>query len=366
MPDILQTIRCWSHRRQCLGRQGGNAAQVLRDVIGVYSAHPSTPLSLAARLVAFDENDLYRLDEQRLALRIPAMRLSVYMVPRETAHLVFEATIPPASDPSWEKRYSGKGRGVPTEKYPAWRETILHVAGTPLTAAEIREKTDIPDELLKPILNRMAFERRLLRVGARSLRSNIIRYVATETWLGAPLPVVSQEEALAWLAGEYLRAFGPARIKDFQWWAGVTAARAKKAVAAHDTVDIGNGLLLLSGDLPDFERCIAPAKDSVDVLPQWDCYTMGYAPDGRERFISPDMQPHLYGKLGATHGNALGAVLVNGLACGVWTSRFAGSRLNVTLNLFGKPSAAIRKKITAQFDDIAALLQAKSLALEEH
>jgi hypothetical protein len=36
---------------------------------------------------------------------------------------------------------------------------------------------------------------------------------------------------LAWLAGEYF-GIGPVRIKDFQWWIGVTAGRAKSAIAA--------------------------------------------------------------------------------------------------------------------------------------
>lgn len=360
MPDIVQQ-RSWSYFRQRLGKQGTDAAQVLRDIIGVYSAHPSAPLSLAARVASFGEKDLYRLDQERIALRIPAMRLSVYMVPKETAHLVLAAVVPPASDSYWQKRYSGEGRAIPAEHYPEWTEKILRVAATPLTAAEIKQQLDLPEAIVKAVLNRIAFEGRLLRVGAPSLRSNIICYVATEAWLGTTFAPVAQEQALAWLAGEYLRSFGPARIKDFQWWAGVTATRAKAAITTLDTVDVGKGLLLPASDLPGFEKQKTLASDAVDLLPQWDSYTMGYAPDGRARFVSPDMQHHVYGKLGATGGNALGVVLVNGLAHGSWTSRFTGSRMNITLNMFEKPSATVQKMITAQFGELAALLQAKSL-----
>lgn len=364
MPDIVQQ-RCWSYSRQRLGKQGREAAQVLRDIIGVYSAHPSAPLSLAARIASFGAKDLYHLDQERIALRIPAMRLSVYMVPKETAHLVLAAVVPPASDSYWQKRYSGEGRAIPAEHYPEWTESILRVAATPLTAAEIKQQLDLPEAIVKAVLNRIAFEGRLLRVGATSLRSNIIRYVATEAWLGSTFASAAHDHALAWLAGEYLRAFGPARIKDFQWWAGVTATRAKAAIATLDTVDVGKGLLLPASDLPGFEKQKTIASDVVDLLPQWDSYTMGYAPDGRARFVSPDVQYHVYGKLGATGGNALGVVLVNGLAHGSWTSRFTGSRMNITLNMFEKPSATVQKKITAQFGELAALLQAKSLVVGE-
>jgi hypothetical protein len=72
----------------------------------------------------------------------------------------------------------------------------------------------------------MAFEGRLLRVGANGLRSNIISHVNTNAWAGDKFVPVDSNKALASLAGEYLRAFGPARIRDFQWWAGITVGKA--------------------------------------------------------------------------------------------------------------------------------------------
>ncbi len=70
----------------------------------------------------------------------------------------------------------------------------------------------------------------------------------------------------------------------------------------------------------DFESFKAPTQDSLDIFPQWDSYTMGCAPDGRERFVSSDMQGNIYGSIGATIRNALGVVLVNRMAHGSWGS----------------------------------------------
>lgn len=363
MASIKEKITHWSYDRQRLGKHGNNLTQVLKDIIGVYSTHPSGPLSLYARVNSFKEDDFYNLDYKRLALRVPAMRLSVYMLNAETAHLAFNAVVPSPSSGYWEKRYSQPGRKIPKEHYNSFRNKILQLTSIPMSAAEIKEAAGIPDETIKPALNRMAYEGDLLRVGAKSLRSNIISYVSAKDWSKGKFVRTDENKALAWLAGEYLRAFGPARIKDFQWWAGVTSSKAKSAITACKTIEIENGLLLPASDLKKFESFKIPAKDSLDLLPQWDSYTMGYPANGRERFVEPGMQQYIYGKLGATGGNALGTVLVNGSAHGSWDFRFEGTKMKIKLNMFEKPSAKLMKNLTDRFNDMGALLKAKEISL---
>ncbi|MBL7094455.1 winged helix DNA-binding domain-containing protein [candidate division KSB1 bacterium] len=364
MSSFTNKICYWSLNRHHLLQKSVSLEQVLKDVIGVYSSHPSGPLSLNARMRSFCEQEFYNLDEDQLALRIPAMRLSIHMTPKETAHKIFAATVPPASDPVWQKRYSQKNRFISEDDYQNYQKAVLQFANKPLSAAEIKGAIKIPDDKVKLILNRMAYEGSLLRVGAKSLRSNIISYVATKSWAGNNFVQVEQEKALNWLAGEYLRVFGPTRIKDFQWWAGVAASKAEKAISTHETVPIENDYLILKNDLNEFESFKKPIKDSLSILPRWDCYTMGYAPDGRERFVSPDMQHYIYGKMGATGGNGLGVVLLNGVAHGSWESRFKGSQMNVNLNMFEKPSAKLNNDIEEQFNGIAVLLKAKRIVFE--
>jgi hypothetical protein len=338
---------------------------VIKDILGVYSTHPSAPLSLYARVRSFNEQEFYRLDQEQLVLRVPAMRQTVYFLSKESSLLAFRATIPPASDPYWERRYSQKGREIPKENYQQWKEKVLTLAQQPLSAAEIQEAIGIPTDNIKTVLNRIAFEGLLLRVGANSLRSNNISYVATRVWAPDHVADVDQDQALSWLAGEYLNAFGPVRIKDFQWWTGTTAGRAKKAISNHPTVVIGNDYLILEKDLADFESLKITVDNRIDLLPRWDSYTMGYAPDGRERFVSPDMQHHLYGKIGATSGNALGTVLVNREAYGSWDFKFAGCKMKVTLNMFEKTSKKVNSEILTQLHEIGTLLKAKSMQIDK-
>jgi hypothetical protein len=64
-------LRHWSDHRQCLGKRGTSVQRVLKAVIGMYSSHPSGPLSLLARVKAFSAKESSKLETDRLALRPP-------------------------------------------------------------------------------------------------------------------------------------------------------------------------------------------------------------------------------------------------------------------------------------------------------
>ena len=127
MSDFIHKIRNWSYNKQYVGKQGKNLESVLKNIIGVYSAHPSAPLSLCARLQSFNQQDFYNLDMQRKVLRVPAMRESVFLLPKENAFKIMSATIPAPSNPYWQKRYSIKGRIIPPGKYSEWKEQIFKI-----------------------------------------------------------------------------------------------------------------------------------------------------------------------------------------------------------------------------------------------
>ena len=231
------------------------------------------------------------------------MRQSIHLLPRSTAHLAFHATPAPPAD----RKKRMKHFKFTDERYGELRRQILEAATEPLTLPELREAVGAEANEFKGVSAQMTRDGELLRVGARSLRSNELRYVVVE------LDDADPDEALAWLAGEYLRAFGPVRPKDFQWWAGVSAGRAKQALAAHDTEELDGGLLIRPQDVKPFEKATLP-KDAVDLLPKWDAYTMGYAPDGRDRFAHPDVVKQCYD----FRGDGRPVILVDGQAAGTW------------------------------------------------
>jgi hypothetical protein len=336
---VIDAIRRFTYHRQRLGRAAPDAPTALRDVVGVYSSHPSAPLSLYARAAAFD---FKAVD----GLRLPAMRGSIHLLPRDTAHLAFRGLeLPPATEASRMKYFK-----LTPERYAELREKTLAVAAEPRTAAELRKLVGAGDEM-RYVLAAMGREGLLVRVGAEGLRSNALR------WARAEIPGADPDEALAWLAGEYLRAFGPARREDFAWWAGVQPKRAQAALATVDTVELDGGLLLRRADEAELDRAPKLPRDAVDLLPKWDALTMGYPRDGRGRFAHEDVLDRCYDFRG--DGNPL--VLRGGEAVAAWTLRFAGKRMEVELDWFERPGAKLAKAVAGKVEDVGALLGASSV-----
>ena len=321
--DVGQ-LRAFTYERQRLGRAAPNGAAALREIIGVYSAHPSAPLSLHARAAKFDGKAFRRLD----ALRLPAMRQSIHLLPAKTAHLAFRATPAPASDRAKRFRHFK----LTDKRYEKLRAEILAAAEDPKTQEELRDAVGVKDaKELKGVSAQMTRDGELVRVAAgQSLRSNELRYTSAE------IADADADEALAWLAGEYLRAFGPIRPKDFTWWAGTTATRAKAALATHKTEELDDGYLILAKDRAAFEKA-KPPKGAVDLLPKWDCLQMGYAPDGRDRFAHPDVRDRCYD----FRGDGVPVILVDGEAAGIWP----GGEAELFDSATKKVQAAIEKRL---------------------
>jgi hypothetical protein len=124
-------LRWFSYGRQRLGRSGRDPDAVLRDVVGVYSAHPTAPLSLLARCEPFDANAYRSLR----AVRLPAMRGSIHLLPHESAHLAFRATLRGSAT---TEDYSG----LTPQEYEDLRAALLAAAAAePMTARELRAAT---------------------------------------------------------------------------------------------------------------------------------------------------------------------------------------------------------------------------------
>jgi hypothetical protein len=349
--ELVDRLRSWSYGRQLIGDPAPSPGQALRAVVAVYSTHPTAPLALWARTRGFSAARYRRLDRDRKALRIPAMRRTVFLVPREDAARIFTAVRPSSA----HALRPLKRHGFSTEDYERFAERILPAARDPLTTRELGEAAGIKGQQLGTVLRCLRYEGRLLNIAGDSLLMSPHRYVAATDWVSEGLAddVAGAAGALAWLAGRYLRAYGPARIEDFAWWAGVTRRAAASAIEPHDTVNLGDGLLLPSEDEPAYGR-VKRLRGTVDLLPKWDAYTMGHAPDGRRRLVHPDVQHLVYTPIGAgLPGDGNPVVLVDGEAVGTWTYTLKDGADIQPFDTLGPTS---RRRVGERLESVAGLL----------
>jgi hypothetical protein len=353
---LNQRLRAWTHQRQRLGAPAKSAEEALAAVVAVYSAHPTAPLALAARTAGLTAEKFRDLERNRKALRIQGMRGTRFLVPRASAGRVFASfRISPAQFATRLRR-----NGMNLAEYREVSRRVVASAHEPRLPAELQEAAGVKGFEMSVLLSTIRGEGRLLAVSEGSLRVATLRYVATESWAPRSLDVEDVDAALAELAADYLRGYGPARVADFAWWTGVAKGAAAKAFAGHGTIELEPGLFLLADDEASF-AAVKPPSGSVDLLPKWDPYTMGYAPDGRGRLVHPDNQPRIYVRKGVVApgqpniglpGDGYPVVLIDGQAVGTWNLTLRGS----SADLFDSIGAATRRRLDERLAGAAALL----------
>lgn len=347
--ELTSRLRAWSHARQRLGDPAGSVEQALRAVVAVYATHPTAPLALWARTRTFTAAAYARFDRDRKGARLPAMRRTVFLVPSANAAKIFTAVKPsPAHALRGLKRH-----GFSVRDYERFAARILRAARNPVTARDLEAVATIKGEKLGTVLRCLRYEGRLLALAGDSLSMSPHRYVATGAQLRGGLDAGDPARALSWLAREYLRAYGPARVEDFAWWAGATKTAARTAIERLDTVDVSQGHLILRKDAASFGR-VKRLRGAVDLLPKWDAYTMAYAPDGRRRFVHPDVQRDVYTPIGVgLQGDGNPVVLVDGEAVATWTFSLKDG---AEVQPFDTLGPAVRRRVDEKLEEIAGLL----------
>jgi hypothetical protein len=136
---------------------------------------------------------------------------------------------------------------------------------------------------------------------------------------------LARDEALATLAERFVRSHGPATIRDFVWWSGLTTADARRAVAMIDArrEDVGGTAYWTA------HRSVAGTafNRSAYLLPIYDEYLVAY----RDRDAvphGPSLVPAASGSVTFRH-----AIVIAGQVAGTWrlTKDARGTRLEQCL-----------------------------------
>ena len=228
--------------------------------------------------------------------------------------------------------------------------------GQQLTRKEIAvalEKKGIAlgDMRLTFILLRAALDK-VICLGAR--REKEFTYTLLDEWITAPKEIMDHEEALAKLATIYFTGHGPATIKDFAWWTGITATEAKKGlemiqVQLTSTNTDGQTYWMAPGITPDKNKV-----KGVFLLPGFDEYLLGYT----DR--SAAMEDEIFRKVVYTKNGLFNpTIVVNGRIEGLWKRTIKKNSVVIDLQPFTPFSKARLNAVAVQAKRYAKFLELK-------
>lgn len=153
---------------------------------------------------------------------------------------------------------------------------------------------------------------------------------------------LTDDEALARLAGKYFRSHSPATIEDFIWWTGLPSGLCKKAVASLDgrirREPFGDREFLTDEDC----RTRGFKLGKVLLVPSYDEYLIGYK--SRDIVLAPEYSHRAHN----TSGNFNPIVVFDGKVCGNWKPFGSGA----DVELFTDPArpGEFEKALSAEWN----------------
>jgi len=162
---------------------------------------------------------------------------------------------------------------------------------------------------------------------------------------------ITRDEALERLATRYFIGHGPATLKDFIWWSGLTMTDAKRAMDAVRTSfmeeRIGESVYLLESSLQP-ERS---TRSSLHLLPAFDELIIGYA-DRSAVLDAADQRRVL-----SSNGIFYPVLIRDGRAIGLWKRAIGRQRVDVQIKPFRKIEKAEMQAIDKAASALGGFLQ---------
>jgi hypothetical protein len=141
----------------------------------------------------------------------------------------------------------------------------------------------------------------------------------------------NKEEALAELAGKYFSSHGPATIKDFVWWSGLSVNHAKRALDQVAPDLISETIDSQTYWFTEFHSISRIDHEEVFLLPAYDEFIISY----ENRSASLPMKDHK--KTVSTNGIFRPVIILNGQVKGIWKRTINKEKVLIETELFMRP-----------------------------
>lgn len=162
--------------------------------------------------------------------------------------------------------------------------------------------------------------------------------------------LLSTEASIIELCKRYFQSHGPATIKDFAWWSGLTVADCMKGISQQKNVHTmtAGTLIYYYFDIRDDQRTM---PDEAYLLPNYDEYTVAYKE--RDAFYDPSNTAYLNSRENVAFGNM---IVVKGEIIAMWKKTLRSKTVEIQVLPFKSFSRTETQQITVAFEKYGAFI----------
>ena len=336
-------LNAWRMHRQWLDRPftGRSVVDLVKSVGWIYSPGCSTPyLSVRARMPRFRRSTLDRLVfKERKLVQLETLRGCTMLLPRSQAPIALKIRSRTFTELAKQARPLMPITDGEMERLKAL--VLIALGNGPLNHDEILD--EVPSSLVRAFpaelrrigmtgslwlaINLLKEDGRVLKIQSRKrLDSTEYSFALLHDVLPEVDPFGLQtEQANIELATQYFRTEGPARVKDFAWWAGVNVTDAMRAAAEVRprlkslSVENSKDEFLISETELEQLCDFAPARSpTVNFIPYRDIFLKGQR-EVVNRFVRKEDSDKPFSRWkGKLINDPIATVINNGEVVGVW------------------------------------------------
>jgi hypothetical protein len=314
-----QLNRASLDRQLLLDRVALPVCDAVQRLAGMQGQAPNAPyVGLWSRLAGFRHDELADALEHRQLVRAALMRATIHLVTAADA-LAWGALTRPVAERALLANWRRRLTGIDLTELVAISGSLL--AERPMTRAELAAALaeTWPDGDGTAMAYAATSLVPVVQVPPRGVwgRTGQATWTTTSAWLSGPGAVAEAED----LVTRFLRAFGPASVRDMQTWSGLT--RLREVVERLDLRGYRDEHGTELFDLPDAVLPDPETPAPPRFLPEYDNLLLAYA--DRTRVAAE----HRTIPLPPGIGGVCGTLLVDGAWRGTW--RLARNDDGVTL-----------------------------------
>jgi hypothetical protein len=169
---------------------------------------------------------------------------------------------------------------------------------------------------------------------------------------------LAHDEALKEISKRYFYSHGPATLKDFVWWSGLTVKDAQRGLKSAkqelNRYEIRNKIYWSKSSRKWKEQALT----NVKIIPQYDDYLLGYQDRGAsidettKKFLKPK-----YGRFNPV-------ILVNGTVTGTWKREINGNKVTFKLNHFRPLNGQENEALYSEIETYSSFIDKECAGIE--